>query len=58
MSRDGKRMVMWLSDSNNRPACTPDSFARAVRSIPTRPRMHRPHHLEITRPTQNQEYDR
>jgi hypothetical protein len=57
MSRDGKRMVMWSSDSRRHRTCTPDSFARAVRStlIPlVSPR----HHLENSRPTQNQEYHR
>ena len=58
MSRDGKHMLMSSSGSNSLPTCTPDSFARVVRSILTQPLASPPHHLETFRLTQNQEYHR
>ena len=44
MSRGGKRMVMWSSDSRRHRTCTPDSFARVERSTPIRPQATPPHH--------------
>lgn len=58
VSRGGKRMVMWSSNSSSHRICTLDSSALVVRSTPTPPLANPPQHTETMRSPQNQEYDR